>query len=206
MFKVITAANAERNVEYLASMHYLRYRVFRRKLEWPVSNFNYMEYDQFDNEDAVYLVHINSDNKVNACTRLIPSMKPNLLADVYPHLVADKKPPRAPDIWETTRFCADPESAPSNITGLLVAAMLEYGISIGLRHYVSVSDIRIEPLLRRAGWNPQRLGEPQSTGTDMAAAEIFEVSQLALNKVRLRSGIRGALLPYIEPVPVKKAA
>ncbi|TAH34796.1 MAG: conjugal transfer protein TraI [Alphaproteobacteria bacterium] len=174
-------------------MHYLRYRVFRRRLEWPVSNFSCMEHDQFDTEDAVYIVHIDEKDNVDACTRLLPTTKPNLLADVYPHLV-DGEVPKADDIWETTRFCADYETAPANITGLLVAAMLEYGIQLGLRHYVSVSDIRIEPLLRRAGWNPQRLGEPQPTGTDTAAAEIFEVSEDALAKVRMRSKIPKQLL------------
>ncbi len=202
-FKVLTIENAEENFKYLASMHHLRFRIFRRRLAWPVDNFSFMEHDQFDTADAV---HIDKNDTVNACTRLLPTTKPNLLADVFPHLVTGGEPPKADDIWETTRFCADPDTAPSNITGLLVAAMLEYGIGLGLRHYVSVSDIRIEPLLRRAGWEPKRLGEPHATGTDMAAAEIFEVSDAALARVRMRSKITKPLLTDSHYAPAARLA
>lgn len=49
--------------------------------------------------------------------------------------------PCSPLVWETSRFCADRQTAPANIVGQLVGSMLEFGVAKGLTNYVSVSDI-----------------------------------------------------------------
>jgi acyl homoserine lactone synthase len=178
-------------------MHRLRHRVFIDQLKWPlgaIRSVDGMEFDQFDNDNAHYIVRLNGNGDVDACTRLMPTTVPYLLGDVFSDLVQARPVPRCPRIWETSRFCADPATAPRNIVGQLVAAMLELALENGVTNYVSVSDIRIEPVLRRHGWPPQRLGEPRPTATDIAAGEIFEVSEAALERVRAKSGIPGPLL------------
>jgi acyl homoserine lactone synthase len=137
---------------------------------------------------------VNEDGDVDACSRLLPTNGPYLLGDVFGDLIQDIEKPHSPLVWETSRFCADRRTAPKNIVGQLVAAMLEFGLAHEITNYVSVSDIRIEPLLHRSGWHPQRIGEPKFTGTDMAAGELFEVSETALEEVRNKSGISGTLL------------
>jgi acyl homoserine lactone synthase len=197
MFKVLSADNLPECPELFQSMHRLRHKVFVEELKWPlgaIRSVRGMEYDQFDIQTAHYIVRINDNSEVDACTRLLPTDGPYLLGDVFEDLVKTIPRPNSPVIWETTRFCADKASAPKNIVGLLVAAMLEFGLSRGIRNYVSVSDIRIEPLLKRYGWYPQRIGEPRSTGTDTAVGEIFQVSQAALDEVRRKTGISGPLL------------
>lgn len=99
------------------------------------------------------------------------------------------EPPRDLRIWESTRFCADQERAPRNIAALLMLGMLEFGVDRGLEAYVSVSDIRMEPIMRRAGWNPKRLGGTIATGTDTAAAERLTVSREYLIRVRTRAAV-----------------
>jgi len=197
MFLHIPPENHRTRRNELASMHRLRHRIFIDHLKWPldpIQSVNGMEYDQFDLPTAHYITRLNDTGEVDACCRLLPTEGPYLLADVFPHLIESGTPPHAPDIWEVSRFAADDSTAPRNIVGQLVAAMLEVGLAHHLRHYVSVSDIRIEPLLRRAGWNPRRLGATALTGTDIAAGEIYEVSPQALAAVRLRSRVPGPLL------------
>lgn len=181
-------------------MHRLRHKVFIEQLCWPLGPIkveNGMEHDQFDLPSAHYIVRLNDQSEVDACCRLLPTEGPYLLGDVFPELIESGAPPRAPDIWEVSRFAADNSTAPRNIVGQLVAAMLEVGVAAGLRHYVSVSDIRIEPLLRRAGWDPRRLGIVRHTGTDYAAGEIYEVSGTALSQVYEKSKIAGPLLQSV---------
>lgn len=181
----------------LASMHRLRHKIFIENLKWPlgpIQAVNGMEFDQFDGPNAHYIVRLNDTGAVDACCRLLPTEGPYLLAEVFPDLIESGTPPRAADTWEVSRFAADAATAPRNIVGQLVAAMLEVGLANGLNHFVSVSDIRIEPLLRRAGWNPKRMGTTRQTTTDTVAAELYEVSRPALDRVRLKSGIPHALL------------
>lgn len=187
-------------------MHQLRHRVFVEQLQWPTDGpimaVDGMEYDQFDNADARYVVRINDAGEVDACARLLPTTGHYLLAEVYPELLGAHPIPRADDVWEISRLAADNTTAPRNILGQLIAVMLEYGLEQGLRNYVSVSDIRIEPLSRRAGWEITRLGPTTDTGTDTAAAEIYRVSHEDLAAVRQKSRIRCALMMH-RPVPVE---
>lgn len=203
MFLLINQSNREKFRWEISSMHRLRYRIFVEELKWnspSIQVVDGMEFDQFDLESAHYIVRLNEEGEVDACTRLLPTDGPYLLGDVFPDLVEVMPIPHNNHTWETSRFCADRRTAPKNIVGLLVAAMLEFGLSVDMQNYVSISDIRIEPLLKRHGWNPVRLGEPKFTGTDYAAGEIFEVSMEALNSVRAKSGITHPLL-FNESLP-----
>lgn len=205
MLHIISKENAHLHWDALASMHQLRRSVFRERLGWDVTVVNGLELDQFDLPDAHYLVHTAPDGRVNACTRLLPTTGPYLLADVFPDLV-DADMPRAHDIWESTRFCADQATAPGNIAAILMAGMLEFGQYAGLRAYVSVSDIRMEPIMRRAGWNPVRLGGTMETGTDTAAAEWLEVSPEYLARVRKRAGAAGPVIANLDELRQERVA
>ena len=205
MLHIISKENAHLHWDALASMHQLRRSVFKERLGWDVTVVNGLELDQFDLPDAHYLVHTAPDGRVNACTRLLPTTGPYLLADVFPDLV-DADMPRAHDIWESTRFCADQTTAPANIAAVLMAGMLEFGLFTGLRAYVSVSDIRMEPIMRRAGWNPIRLGRTMETGTDTAAAEWLEVSPAYLASVRYRAGATGPVIANLDELRTERVA
>lgn len=205
LLHIISKENAHLHWDALASMHQLRRAVFQERLGWNVNVVNGLELDQFDLPEAHYLVHYAADGRVNACTRLLPTTGPYLLADVFPEL-ADGEMPHSHDIWESTRFCADQATAPANIAAILMAGMLEFGLLSGLRAYVSVSDIRMEPIMRRAGWNPIRLGGTMETGTDTAAAEWLEVSPEYLARVRKRAGTTGSVIANLDELGQERVA
>lgn len=193
MLLIISKENASLHWDALACMHHLRRQIFSERLSWDVTVINGLEIDQFDVPDAHYLVHQDAAGRVDGCTRLLPTTGPYLLGDVFAGLV-DGEPPRDPRIWESTRFCADHERAPRNIAALLMAGMLEFGLARGLTAFVSVSDVRMEPIMRRAGWDPTRLGGTMAAGTDTAAAERLTVSQEYLIRVRNRAAVDGPII------------
>lgn len=67
--------------------------------------------------------------------------------------------------------------------------MIEFGLSRSLKAIVTVTDIRIERILKRARWPLRRLGTPHAIGTTMAVAGSLEVSQEALWQLRQACGI-----------------
>lgn len=176
MIIVVNKNNKHRYTKELASMHHLRKKVFKDSLKWNVNIINEMEFDQFDTDDAYYIMHISGTGDVDGCTRLLPTTKPYLLGDVFPQLIENQEIPCDESIWESTRFCADKESAPKDIMPKLLSAMLEFALANGIKEYVSVSDVRIEPLLRRSGWETSRLGATINTGTDIAVGKRLPVT------------------------------
>lgn len=211
MLILVNKLNKDKYLNELAEMHRLRKRVFIDHCKWPIREVNGMEIDQFDTDDAHYLLYLNENGDVEGSTRLIPTTKPYLLGEVFPHLIEDGKIPKSDNIWETTRFCGDAEKAPKNIAGILAAGMLEFALVNGIKEYVSVSDIRIEKTIKRFGWVPQRLGKVIDTGTEMAAGERFEVSpwtyRIVSSKCKLSEGsIISNLNEVTTPNVMKEAA
>ena len=76
---------------------------------------------------------------------------------------------RATRIWESSRFCVDTKNVAATAenglreaTFLLFAAMIEWGQQRDLQAIATVTDLRMERILRRAGWHLDRLGDTSS--------------------------------------------
>lgn len=187
-------------VEALTEMHRLRYRVFRERLKWKVRVRDGMEFDEFDELRPVYLLS-RLDESVQGCVRLLPTAGPTMLGKVFPQLLDGKPVPKSAAIWESSRFALDlspaamrAESGLAAATFELFAGMIEFGLSRQLTEIVTVTDIRIERILKRAQWPLQRLGSVQEIGTTQAVAGALDVSFAALDRVRDACHIRGRVL------------
>jgi len=199
VYQLISSLN-QGDARLLASMHNLRFRMFKERLGWVKGDsVSRMEFDEYDTGHAVYIVKIDpEDGEVCACTRLIQTTRPYLLGNTFGHFV-DGEPPSTWDCYETSRFVADLEKkSPPNITGELIAAMLEFGTYIGMCHYVSLSDIRIEKILLRAGWDPTPLGLPGPTANETSIAFMYTVSRAMLENVRIKSRVQSDLISNLQ--------
>jgi N-acyl-L-homoserine lactone synthetase len=179
MLRIINGTNED----LIPKVHQLRRKVFKERLNWDVTIINGMEFDEFDTDDAQYILLQNKASQVVGCARLVPTVKPYLLGNVFPNLI-EGPVIRSQKIWEISRFAVDQNEANEEATALLLIGILEFGISRGLSHYVSMSDTRVEPVLRNIGWSPKRLGASIYTGTERSVGEIFEVSSNVLNEIR----------------------
>jgi N-acyl-L-homoserine lactone synthetase len=199
----IDARQHEQHLQTLLSIWRLRHKTFVQRLNWPnghnmpIRAIAGMEIDQFDTlQSTCYIVHRAPDGEVDGAARLHPTSGPHLLGDVYPHMIEDGRVFRSDKVWEVTRFCSDTQKAPRSITALLVCGLIEFALHYELEHLVSVTDVRLEPALDRTGWRRQRLGQPVQTDTDLAAAEIYEVTRQDLERVRCYLGIEYNLINF----------
>lgn len=62
--------------------------------------------------------------------------------------------------------------------------MIEFGLSRRLTDIVTVTDARMERILRRAGWPLRRLGSPRRLGNALAVAGCLEISTKMLAGIR----------------------
>ncbi len=176
-------------------MFQLRALVFDQQLGWVKSNGE-TEIDYYDALGPIYVICHAPADEVIAAVRLLPSTGPNMLRDVFPELLCGKDPPWADDVWESSRFFAvgrPPEISPVQTAFKLVEGMFTCALARGWRGIVSVSDVRMERLMRRTGVRIHRFGPPQRIGNMLAMAGWADVTRENLNLSANAAGSTGDL-------------
>ncbi|TJV10633.1 MAG: conjugal transfer protein TraI, partial [Mesorhizobium sp.] len=85
----------------------------------------------------------------------------------------------------------------------LFAGIIEFGLANNLSGIVTVTDTRIERILRLATWPLSRIGQPQQVGNTEAVAGFLEISYASLLRIRWRGRLNGPVL--WQPVLVQSA-
>ena len=124
-------------------------RVFIKRFGWKFTGYNHgLEQDQFDTEDAVYLVVQNSQGNVVGGARLLDTSRGSLLGEIFPYLV-DGMVPADPRVFEVTRFVVDHRRERLQGCGTACADALgsrrNTAPGLALTRLVSVSYITLEP-------------------------------------------------------------
>jgi len=210
MMQLITPYRYGEFTDELTEMHRLRYRVFKDRLGWDVQTSDGMEIDQFDALHPAYLLQKGAEGQIQGCVRLLPTMGPTMLSETFPLLLGGQSAPASPTIWESSRFALDLGLNATKATGGLAGAtyelfagMIEFGLSRRLTEIVTVTDARMERILRRAAWPLRRIAEPRALGTTLGIAGYVEVSRNSLACVREAGGLKGPVL--WEPVALAVA-
>lgn len=201
MMLLITLRGYGEFVDELTEMHRLRYRVFKERLGWDVQTSGGMEIDEFDALHPAYLLQKGEDGQIQGCVRLLPSTGPTMLRETFPVLLCGQPAPTSQTIWESSRFALDlgrdmakAAGGLARATYELFAGMIEFGLSRGLTEIVTVTDARMERILRRAAWPLRRIGEPRAFGTTLAVAGYLEVSPESLARIRAAGNLKGPAL------------
>ena len=198
MIQVIDRTNRLDHKETLKSYFELRHEVFVRKLDWALAcPEEGIELDQFDDDDAVYLIISNQHGQVVGGARLLDTSRRSLLGEIFTGLV-DGPVPADPGTVEVTRFVVDPRRERLEGCGDVCAELLwglqEYGIWAGLDRLVSVSYVSLEPILRRAGYRSCRLGPSLTVGGAEIVARSHEIAadvrEASRHRVKVEPAVR----------------
>jgi len=197
MIRIVTKDNAERNISNLYEMHRIRKAVFKDRLGWDVTVTGELEVDEYDALGPSYLLSTDRYGNLNGCVRLLPTTGPNMLRDIFPSFVTKGAVPRGEGVWEASRFAANgnstaAEAGLSQTTYDLLIGVLEFGLSNGISTIACVVDVRMERVLRRAGWQIERLGPARRIGNTIAMAGQLEVSAPILRQLEARAGLAHA--------------
>jgi acyl homoserine lactone synthase len=200
MIRLITATFHESFGEDLAEMHRLRHRVFKDRLDWAVAVRGDQETDRFDALQPHYLL-LCSRGRLAGSVRFLPTTGPTMLSEIFADLLDGAPAPASPSIWESSRFALEvAEPMETRRAGLaretyaLFAGMIEFGLFLRLAQIVTVTDVRMERILRRAGWPLKRLGVPRQIGSAIAIAGYLQVSPESLATVRWVGGLQQPVL------------
>ena len=171
----------------MLDMYRFRHKVFHDRLGWEVNSRNGMEIDVFDELDPVYIVAKDGHRRVEGCWRLLPTTGPYMLKDTFPQLLRGEAAPEESDIWELSRFAVE-SSEPGDlaqgnlnmVTFQMIRLIVEFAESRGIRHYVTVTSVAVERLMKQAGISLRRFGDgrAQRVGKVLTVACWVDVGML----------------------------
>lgn len=209
MIRIINGANRNDHPAEIAAMHRLRKRVFHDFLKWDVTVKGDWEIDHYDDVNPTYVLSYSPEGQLRGSLRLLPTLGPNMLDDTFPVLLGDRPEIRSAEIWESSRFCIEPEISQdrsSNQVTIAAAELMcgvgELGLASGLSHIVTVTDVFLERMFRRMGCPGERIAEPHKIGSVFAVAVAWEVTPDLLARMKAVAEIDGPLL--VEPLPVNQ--
>jgi acyl-homoserine lactone synthase len=189
----------------LMEMHHDRKRVFVDRFGWRLpAEGSWLEVDQFDNAEAVYLLALSAAGRHQGSVRLLPSSRPHMLSDLFSHLCPGGVPD-GDDCWEISRLLATPVdegegTAVLRIYRLLALALVEFAAAAGIRRYTLVAEAARVPVLLSVGWRVVPLGLPSLKNGELLQALQIELEAETLELMRRRLRIRHPLLRMPEPV------
>lgn len=192
---IVTWGNAHLFGDALAQSYQVRHRAFIEKQNWDVPHCYGMEYDTYDTPAAVYLLARNEFGNVLGLTRLIPTLRPYMLDEIWQHMLGDRSGIHADDVWEATRFAVDPRLSPEDRQGVALAitlACLEFGVANGIKSYFVLSPLAV---LRRiigsggAGCSYTPLGATETFGRTRVSAAEVTVNEQTLRLAREKTNM-----------------
>lgn len=144
----------------------LRKQVFSDRLGWAVTCSGEQEYDDFDAPGSDYIVIRHRGTVISTC-RLLPSMGPTMLADVFPDLLRGEEFHPDRTVVEISRLAAT--SCPDlrrGVMPLILQELRRYAQRHDVEEFVFVTTVAIERLLRRFGVTVRRFGDGRATLID----------------------------------------
>lgn len=196
--QVVTWTNRRKFRLELERYFRIRYDIYVKRRQWralarPIN----IEMDAFDTEHAVYLLALDSIGKIVGGSRLVPTLEPHLLGNVFPEL-ARAGPPRAPDIFEWTRFFISPalrsRGRSSPIAGVVLCGVLEVAHKLGIRQISVVCEAYWPKRLRAFGWSITELGDVLQHEDGDVIALLIDVTPEAIASTRRAYGIQEPIL------------
>lgn len=198
MVHVVMKEGRARFAEALAQMHRDRKRVFVDRLGWqvPVVDGEF-EIDQFDTDEAVYLLALDAEGVHQGSLRLLPTTTPHLMSELFPHL-CERGVPRGEDVWEISRLVYSPDARDLVATRRrLKTAVIEFGLLYGITRYSCATHVQFLSQMMTGGWCFEPLGLPQpDVGGAMVGAVQIAISPEALLAMRANTGLRSPILRW----------
>lgn len=214
MIRILNGKTRAQHPQAVDDMFRLRKRVFHDFLKWDVQTDGEWEIDNYDKANPLYVLSYAPDTgRLRGALRLLPTLGPNMLDDTFPILLGDNPEIRSASVWESSRFCIEPEISQDRASNQVTVAAAELmcgvgelGLASGISHIVTVTDVFLERMFRRMGCPGERIAEPHRIGSVFAVAVAWEVNRDLLERMKAVAAIDGAVLERPMSLETARAA
>ncbi len=197
MIHIVTSENRDHYASQVEQHFRIRHNIYVGERKWmTLARPDSRECDQFDNDDAIYVLVIDG-NTVIGGSRLMPSLKPHLLSEVFPRLALNGVP-KSPDIFEWTRVHVIKERREGRNRGLAMGSIycgiLEYCLANEITALTAIVEMWWLPHFFEMGWDVKPLGMPELIEGEWSIAIALTISEAALQTTRKIFGISTSVL------------
>ena len=188
---VVTRANRHLYTRELETFFRARHDIYVHEKRWRDPSASGLEIDQFDHDGAVYLIGLDADGSLVGGTRLTPTDRPHLLADVFAPCCDLAPVPRRPDVAEWTRAFVMPRYRRERLRVVYhaCAAVMRYCLDEGVTRVGGLQECYWLPLWGKLGWSVHTLGRPREIAGDTCVVAYMDVSEAAFASACARAGI-----------------
>lgn len=182
---IVNSGNRHCHADLLDAFFRVRHNIYVEEKNWRGADPGGREKDQFDTDAATYLIG-TIDGEVASGSRLIPTIAPHMVSDVFGHMVG-RSLIRQPDVAEWTRgFIVRKyrERGLGYLKAQICAAVMDYCLQEGVVAVGGVQDMYWMPLWRRLGWTVRMVGEPAPIDGRNCVVAFFDVTEDARNRAR----------------------
>jgi acyl-homoserine lactone synthase len=181
----------------------VRHAVFVQEKGWTqFDRDGIFEKDQYDTEDASYVVSLDDRGDVVGCFRLYPTVLPHMLSEVFPTLVEGQVICR-PDVLELTRFHLRRTDRHSVQYLELLTAIPEIGLELGLSGFTAIVRTLRVPVMQAAGLSITPTGLPVAIDGESHMTVLFEVSEECLARINRTRGSTRSVFEHNLPARVR---
>jgi acyl-homoserine lactone synthase len=203
MIHVVTSANRGLYRDELQEHFRIRHDIYVGERGWTaLERADGLERDQFDTDDAVYILGIDGGRVVGG-SRLVPTVKPHLLADIFPHLAAQRGVPRDPAIFEWTRIFVIKERREGRnsgrTAGSIMCGLLEHCLDQGVSGLTAIIETWWLPRFHDMGWTLHPLGLPDLIDGSWTVAVMMPIDEATLDSTRAFHSITAPVLTQKGP-------
>ncbi len=177
-----------------------RYEIFVQRLGWALPTRGYYEFDQFDDDSAVYILRLDDQGQLCGSCRVLPTTGSYMLSGVFRSLLGTEEAPHSSGILELSRFCIDTKAGPGaapgrncRVTTELFAAVVDYSLRQSATDVLAVVNLPILRIIRRLiGGEPEWRGPLRDLNGTRCVAIRFPVTDWML--ARLHDQLRTPLV------------
>jgi len=211
MIHVITSANRHLYEQELLAHFRLRHEIYVVERKWKeLERPDRFERDQFDNQDATYILAVDKDEVVGG-SRLIPTTCSHLLSEVFPHLASVRGLPRGGDTYEWTRMFVikarrEGRTMGGQTRGMVICGVLEHCLDNSITNLTAIIEMFWLPLFHAMGWKLIPLGLPELISGEWSVAVKMPIDEVTLESTRAFHGITGRAVIARQSAPATATA
>ena len=204
MIDVVTNLNATLYHDELDAMYKMRHRVFVDGMKWEaLRKPDGVEKDQFDTEDAVYLLLREDGGRVIGSHRLLPTTKPHLFSELFADMCAIRGMRTGERIYELTRTCVDKDlldkDGEMRALKQIMVGLFEFCIRAGIEQLTLLTPLNTLYRCLLTGVEVKPLGLPREMDGVPQAAVAFITNQTTLDNARQFLGVKENIVRYVGP-------
>ena len=203
MIEIIQPGQAGKT-KLLIEMYRLRAKIFKERMGWDVHvDMNGLEVDDFDTDDALYLLNVNAYGRVTGNWRIIQTDNLTMIEKVWPHFLNDVNLQKSPLCWEMSRFAVDKgigntikESIHSfnTTTAEMFCGLTELCALLGIEEIYTLYNKQIAKILKRLDCAPIQVSQAYQINGEDSFVGRFIPDQKMLRKLQAATGTTHPLI------------